>query len=397
MSNGMVQGKKIAVVTATRAEYGLLSRLIGLLHGSDEFELQLFVTGAHLLPSQGMTVNDIRKNSVPISAEIEIIDHDKQPVDIAQVAAKALSAFAKVFQTFQPDAVVLLGDRYELMGIASAALLTHTPIVHIHGGETTEGAMDEAIRHAVTKMASLHFAAAKPYAKRLIQMGEQPDRVFNVGAPGLDVISQLQPIALEQLEGFLQLALNKPVFMVTYHPVTWGDNHGLQALQALFNALDEFPQASIIWTAANTDESGEQINQQVKNWVEQKANARFVCSLGSQRYLSLLKIADVVVGNSSSGIIEAPACGAATINIGSRQQGRLKAPSIIDCHENVHDICNALNKALSTEHKALCRPELSLYGQGDSAKKMLQILSKTNFDQLKTKRFYDLDGDINAI
>lgn len=379
--------KKIAVVTATRAEFGLLSKLIQLLELSPEFELQLFVTGSHLLEAQGKTVNEIIHQGFPITQQIAILEDNQAETDLTATTAKALAEFGKAFKFHKPDAVVVLGDRYELLGICSAALLSHIPIVHLHGGEVTEGAMDEAIRHAVTKMASLHFVAADSYAQRVIQMGEQPKNVFNVGSPGLDIIKQLKPLTKTELEQFLNISLVSPLFVVTYHPVTWGSTKGKEALENVFEALEKFESATVIWTAANTDEAGVEINRLTQQWVQNtKLNARFVSSLGSLRYLSLLKQADAVIGNSSSGIIEAPALNVATVNIGERQKGRLMAKSIVQSTEKSRDIQTAIQSALEFNNWQ----NNSLYGQGNTAEKIVQVLANSDLLQAQTKTFYDL-------
>ncbi|MBN2605903.1 MAG: UDP-N-acetylglucosamine 2-epimerase (hydrolyzing) [Thiotrichales bacterium] len=391
--------RKIAVVTATRAEYGLLSHLIGLLEKHPDFELQLYVTGGHLSDEQGYTVERIRQDGHPIAAEVPILTHSEldTPFGISKTTAKALEGFALVFEQHRPDAVFVLGDRYELLGICSAALLANIPIFHLHGGEVSEGAVDDAIRHAVTKMASLHFVAAEPYRQRVIQMGEQPDTVFNVGAPGLDVIHQIDKLPLTEIETFLEMSIHSPIFLVTYHPVSWGETQGQQALENLFNTFEslktDYPDMSIIWTASNTDVGGHALNQRIQQWVvETEVNAEFVTSLGSQRYLSLMGLCDVVVGNSSSGIIEAPAVGTPTVNIGERQKGRLMADSIIQCDESTDAIIKAIQQAM----KSSTRNVTSLYGKGDTAQQILQALEKTDFDTLLPKRFYDIPYDVQS-
>lgn len=395
--------KKVAIVTATRAEYGLLSNLIKAVNAHPKFDCQLMVTGAHLVSEQGLTVEHIRASGVKISAEIPILPKttitDNESVTLSDAVAEATSGFARTFARFNPDCVVVLGDRYELLGICSAALLAHVPIVHIHGGEVTEGAMDEAIRHAVTKMAHLHFVAAEPYRQRVIQMGEQPQCVINVGAPGLDVIQTTDYLSKKELSDFLEIPLTSPLFLVTYHPVSWGETSGIAALHNLFKAIEHFPEATVIWTAANTDATGAELNQHVKQWVSTtQVNATFVCSLGSQRYLSLMKVCDVVLGNSSSGIIEAPAMGVATVNIGERQTGRLRAPSVIDCSEQQQDITQALEQSLASEFKTLTAKRVSCYGQGNSTKEMVEQLEKVLLSErgcLGVKSFYDLPLNIN--
>lgn len=391
------QVKRIAVVTATRAEFGLLSRLISLLEQSADFDCQLLVTGAHLSQEQGMTVNEIRESGNHITAEIPILDEEQMDSDeqVALITSRALAEFSKVFQQLQPDAVIVLGDRYELLGICSAALLMHVPIVHLHGGEITEGAMDDAIRHAITKMASLHFVAAEPYRKRVIQMGENPETIFNVGATGLDIIQHTDFLTKEALEQDLGIQFSKPLFLVTYHPVTLDKTSGLIGLKALFEAIENFPKATIIWTAANTDADGKILNMAVQEWADKATmNVKLVASLGSQRYLSLLKMADLVLGNSSSGIIEAPALGVPTVNIGDRQKGRLSAPSIIDCPGSSEAIQLAIKLALSEKFTSVAKKRPSIYGQGHTSQEIVSRLKQILIDEnrsLDRKTFYDMN------
>jgi UDP-N-acetylglucosamine 2-epimerase (non-hydrolysing)/GDP/UDP-N,N'-diacetylbacillosamine 2-epimerase (hydrolysing) len=387
--------KKIAIVTATRAEYGLLSGLIAAVDRNPKLELQLFVTGAHLSQEQGMTVQQIEADGWPIAEKIPILPESEAPVlSQAEAVSKAVSGFSHAFQTWQPDCVVVLGDRYELLGICSAALLNHVPIAHLHGGEVTEGAMDEAIRHAVTKLAHWHFVAAEPYRRRVIQMGEQPGSVFNVGAPGLDVIQKNAFLSKGALSNSLEMPLDAPIFLVTYHPVSWDETSGVTVLENLFKAIERFPNASVVWTAANTDASGATLNQAVQRWIKETTlNAKFFTSLGSQRYLSLMREADVVLGNSSSGIIEAPAIGTPTVNIGERQAGRLRALSIIDTDETVEGIVTGVEKALSSTMQATAATKPSCYGQGDTAEQISLLLAKLLNQPFRlAKSFYDLEG-----
>lgn len=381
--------KKIAVVTATRAEYGILSQLISRLEEHPTIQCQLMVTGAHLLEEQGKTINLIKENGHKITSTIEILDGQQLDTNLAtaKAAAKALAGFSEAFYSLSPDAVVVLGDRYELLGICSAALLMQIPIVHLHGGELTEGAMDEAIRHAVTKMAHLHFVAAEPYKKRVIQLGEQPGRVFNVGALGVDLIKKLDFLSLNKLETDLEIKIGSLLFVVTYHPATWEEEDVKKSLQNIFLALENFSEATIVWTGANTDAKGLQINKMVQDWIKNTdLNIVFVTSLGSLRYLSLLNYAHLVIGNSSSGIIEAPALKTPTIDIGTRQKGRLKAKSVFSASNNEQDIVAKIQLGLSFSSWK----NNSLYGEGNTVDKMVKIITTTNFKQIKTKAFYDL-------
>jgi len=383
--------KKICVVTGTRAEYGLLTNVMREIKASTQLKLQLVACAAHLSERHGMTVNQIVSDGFKVDARVEMLGESDDRLAMAKAVAKGVAGFAEAYEALQPDCVLLLGDRYEILAAAQSALLMNIPIAHIHGGEVTEGAVDEAIRHAITKMATLHFTAAEPYRQRVIQMGEQPDRVFNVGAPGLDVINTMPRLTKEALEKELNLNFNRPVCLVTYHPVTWGDDSGLQALNDLFLALESFSEATVIWTGANADAQGQQINALVEQWIAGSAlAAKFVTSLGSQRYLSLMAIADVVIGNSSSGIIEAPATGTSTVNIGTRQQGRLRSPSVIDCHDDKESMIEAIQTALSPEFQHVAQQKQSVYGSGQTAQRITETLTAFEFDRITGKAFYDL-------
>ena len=384
--------KKICVVTGTRAEYGLLSNVMKEIHKHPKLNLQIVACAAHLSKEQGMTVNQIIDDGFQVDARVEMLDEcDSAHLAMAKAVARGVSGFADVYESLKPTCVLLLGDRYEILAAAQTALLMDIPIAHIHGGEVTEGAVDEAIRHAITKMASLHFTAAEAYRNRVIQMGELPETVFNVGAPGLDVIHQIDKIKRNELEKDLGVTLTDPLLLVTYHPVTWDKNKGMAALTDLFHALEKWGKATVIWTGANADEQGQQINQLVKSWVEATSvNAKFVTSLGSKRYLSLMAIADALVGNSSSGIIEAPAMGVPTVNIGRRQQGRLRAASIIDCEADEVSIAQALEKALSTSFKVIAKQKKSLYGSGKIAQLICEKLADFSFSEKIGKPFYDI-------
>ncbi|WP_319557815.1 UDP-N-acetylglucosamine 2-epimerase [Thiomicrorhabdus sp.] len=389
--------KKICVVTGTRAEYGLLYQTLRELQAHPNAELQLVVCAAHLSEQFGMTVQQIETDGFEISARVETLnpldDQDPQK-QVALSVARGIGSFAEAFRRLQPDVILLLGDRYEIFAAAQTALFLHYPLAHIHGGEVTSGAIDDALRHAITKMAHLHFVAAEPYRKRVIQLGELPERVFNVGAPGLDLISRIDYRNRQQLSNDLQLDLGDektPIFLVTYHPVTWGESSGIEAVHNLFAALEAFPQARIIWTGSNADAQGAQLQTLINDWASATdLHVKTVSSLGSQRYLSLMKVATLVLGNSSSGIIEAPAMGTATVNIGSRQDGRLKAPSVIDCSESPKAITEAITLAMGDAHQAVSKTRPSLYGQGDSAHLIVETLLSADLKKLTNKPFYDL-------
>ena len=383
--------KKVCVVTGTRAEYGLLSNLLKEINQHASLTLQLIVCAAHLSPKHGMTIEQILADGFSIDAKVEMLGESDSDMAIAQSVAKGIIGFSTAFDQLSPDIVLVLGDRYEILAASETALLMKIPLGHIHGGEVTEGAMDDAIRHAITKMATLHFVAAEAYRTRVIQMGEQPQSVFNVGAPGLDLIQSINYLSKNQLEFDLQIKLNTPIFLVTYHPVTWGSDSGLGALKNLFKALERFPQATVIWTSANADATGNELNRLIQDWCQETyLSTKFVSSLGSQRYLSLMKLADIVIGNSSSGIIEAPALGVPTVNIGKRQKGRLRSPSVIDCDESEEQIQLAIVQAMSKPFKAIIKASKPAYGKGRAASKIIKILKSYDFNRDISKPFYDL-------
>jgi UDP-hydrolysing UDP-N-acetyl-D-glucosamine 2-epimerase len=314
---------------------------------------------------------------------------------VALSASQVLAGVAGALVQLQPDVLVLLGDRYELLAAAQAAVLARVPIAHIHGGEATEGAIDDAIRHAVTKLSHWHFAAAEPYAERIRQMGEAPSRVWNVGAPAMDNIAALEPVPKEALEAFLGLRLRTPTFLVTYHPVTMEADGGLSAMQALLTALDA-GDGSIVITGANADPGASAIRERLQNF----ANARpgrvaLIESLGARRYLSLMGHVDAVVGNSSSGLLEAPAVGVPTVDIGPRQQGRLRAPSVLHCGESAAEIRQALDTALSPQHRAIAVRRESPYGRPGAARRIIDQLSTLELG-LGAKPFVDRPVAVGA-
>lgn len=382
--------RKIAIVTGTRAEYGLLFWLMREVDSDPGLELQLIVTGMHLSPEFGLTHQQIEKDGFTIDAKVEMLLSSDTPVGITKSVGLGVIGFADAYEKLNPDIVVLLGDRYEILAAAQAALFMRIPVGHIHGGETTEGAFDESVRHAITKMAQWHFVTADPHAKRVIQMGEDPSRVFNFGAPGLDHIQHMQWMSRAELEESLGIALKDPVFLVTYHPVTLGDQNPVEMLNEFLRALEQFPDATIIITYPNSDTGGRALIERIKQWVEQNpTRARAFTSLGQKRYLSLMKEVDLVVGNSSSGLIETPAFQKATVNIGDRQKGRLRSDSVIDCQENTTAIVNAIQKALSPEFQQQVSQAKSMYGTGNTGLNIKNTLCEVNL--AVRKPFFDIE------
>ncbi|MGK2742612.1 UDP-N-acetylglucosamine 2-epimerase [Tepidicaulis sp. LMO-SS28] len=386
----MTAERRIAVVTGSRAEYGLLHRLIGLLHRNPAAALQLVVTGTHLSPAHGLTVREIEEDGFPIAAKVDLELGADDAVGIAAAMGRGLAGFGAAFAQLRPDLVVVLGDRFEMLAAAEAAMLARLPIAHIHGGEASEGQIDEAIRHALTKMAHFHFVAADPYRRRVIQMGEEPARVFNVGAPGLDLLLEEEEVAPERILGTLGIEGEGPLFLVTYHPVTLEERAERDA-EALTCALDAFPEARIVFTGVNADTSGYEIEAALQAYVARHpGRAALVTSLGRKRYASVLRAADAVIGNSSSGIIEAPIAGTPTVNIGPRQQGRLRAPSVIDCNAETPTIRDAIARALSGEMRSIAARKETPYGAGGASQRIHDLLLSLPLEGVLMKRFYEM-------
>lgn len=380
--------RRIAFFTSTRAEYGLLRPVMAEVASRPGLSLQTIVAGTHLSAEYGETWREIAADGFSIDARINMRVQTDNAVGIAASAALALTGTAEALARLQPDVMVLLGDRYELLAAAQAAVLARIPIAHIHGGEATAGAIDDSIRHAITKLAHLHFPAAQAYAERILQMGESPDRVWTVGAPAMDNIGSLDPVPLETLEAFIGMPLRSPAFLVTYHPVTLSVDGGLAAMEALLTALDERA-GSIVITGTNADPGADPIRKALQAFTHANAGrVTMVESLGARRYLSMMQHVDAVVGNSSSGLLEAPAVGVPTVDIGARQRGRLRAPSVIHCEEAVSSIRQALDTALTAEHRQLAARRDSPYGHPGAAKRIVDVLQIVAIDTL-CKPFVD--------
>jgi GDP/UDP-N,N'-diacetylbacillosamine 2-epimerase (hydrolysing) len=383
--------RKICVVTGTRAEYGLLYWLMKEIQSDESLEMQLIVTGMHLSPEFGLTYKEIEKD-FSINKKIEMLLSSDTSIGISKSMGLAQISFAEAYNDLQPDIVVLLGDRYEILSAASAAMIARIPIAHLHGGETTEGAFDEAIRHAITKMSHLHFTAAVDYRNRVIQLGESPDRVFNVGGMGIENIKRLQLLNKADFEKAINFKLATKNLLVTFHPVTLENSTSNGQFQHLLNALDELHETHIIFTKANSDTDGRIINQMIDDYVSVHSDKSIAfTSMGQLRYLSALQFMDAVVGNSSSGLAEAPSFKIATINIGDRQKGRLKAESVLDCEPNKHDIQQAIQAIYTTRFKMKLEKVTNPYGDGFASKKIVETLKSAHIEQLIKKSFYDID------
>jgi len=383
--------KRICIVTATRAEYGLLKPLMHKLQESDRFELQVVVTGAHLSPEFGLTYRLIEADGFRIDEKVEMLLSSDTPTGIVKSMGVAQMGFADLFNRFTPDAVVLLGDRYEMLAIAASATIFTIPIIHLHGGEITEGAYDDSIRHAISKLSAFHFTSTEEYRRRLIQMGENPAKVYNVGAIGLDNIIDIPLLTREELEENLGIKLKKYNFQVTFHPETLSDMSSEEQFEILLQAITQQEDSYFIFTKANADTNGRIINQMIDQFViENSTIASAYTSLGSLRFLSAVKICDAIVGNSSSGIIEAPSLGTATINIGDRQRGRTQASSVLNCNVELNDIISCFKTVKDSVFKKSVLDIRNPYGQGGTSDKIVQILSQLEWDNLKIKKFHNI-------
>lgn len=383
--------KKICIVTATRAEYGLLKPLMHKLQESDEFELQIVATGAHLSPEFGLTYRFIEADGFTIEDKVEMLLSSDTPTGIVKSMGLAQIGFADIFNRLSPDAIIILGDRYEMLSIASAAAIFTIPIIHLHGGEITEGAYDDAIRHAISKLSAVHFTSTEEYRQRLIQMGEQPTQVHNVGAIGLDNIVDLPLLSREELENSLGITFKKYNYQVTFHPETLSDISSEEQFDILLQAIRQQKDSYFIFTKANADTNGRIINQMIDQFVaENNTISSAYSSLGSLRFLSTVKICDAIVGNSSSGIIEAPSLGTATINIGGRQRGRTQANSVVNCQVDLEEILETFQKITDSTFKRSLKRIQNPYGQGGTSDKIVQALSLVDFKDLKIKKFHNI-------
>ena len=382
--------RKICVVTSTRAEYGLLYWLLKEISADSELKLQLIVTGMHLSPEFGLTYKEIEKE-FKIDKKIEILSSSHTSLDICAEMARVYEKFAPALAELKPDILVLLGDRYEIFGVAGVASIMQIPIAHIHGGETTQGAFDEAFRHSITKMSHIHFAATNEYANRIIQLGEDPNRVFNVGGTSIENIKKLNLLSKEEFEKSIKFKLAKKNILITFHPATLENSSAREQFNELLNALDELEETNFIFTKANSDTDGDVINKMIDECVSknpQKAVA--FASLGQLRYLSAIKFVDIVLGNSSSGLLEVPSFKKATINIGDRQKGRARASSVIDVRPIKEEILAAIKRAYSKEFEQTLKDTINPYDGGNPSKKMVKILKEIKLDGILKKKFYDI-------
>lgn len=386
--------RKICVVTGTRAEFGLLRWLMGEIQNHPELVLQVVATGMHLSPEFGSTYREIEEAGFEIGARVEMLLSSDTNTAVTKSMGLGVIGFADAYERLAPDIVVVLGDRFEIFAATSAAMIAGLPVAHLHGGETTEGAFDEAIRHSITKMSHLHFVAADEYRQRVIQLGEHPDRVFNVGGMGIDAIKRIKLLNREELERSLELSFGERNLLVTFHPVTLeGSASSAAQMRELLEALNTLENTTLIFTMPNADTGGRELSAMVREFALTHPNAHVYTSLGQLRYFSCLAQIDGVVGNSSSGLLEAPAFHIGTVDIGDRQKGRLKAKSVIDCSADRKFIKTALNTLYSTEFQSTLVSVSNPYGNGGASEAIVKVLAEYPLGTIRKKQFYNLSAN----
>lgn len=381
--------KKICIITGSRAEWGLLRRLAAMVKSHERMELQIIATNMHLSPEFGLTYKEIERDGFRIDRQVEMLLSGDSPAATSKSIGLATIGFADAYRDLEPDLIIILGDRYEMLSAATAALIFRIPIAHLHGGEITEGAYDDAIRHAITKMSHLHFTSTEEHKGRVVQMGEQPGRVFNVGAIGIDNIRHTSLMSKEEIEHSLNgFRLDRNTILVTFHPVTMQQNTAEGQTNELLYALDSLPEARVIFTMPNSDTEGRVIMTLIKEWCERNTDrAVWFNSLGSRRYLSALQYVGAVVGNSSSAIIEVPSFGIPSLNIGDRQKGRTRAMSVVDCTPIREDIVKNLRAIIGREPIQVENP----YEKPNTAQRIIDTIAKVDWEKLTDKKFYDRD------
>ena len=383
--------RKICVVTGSRAEYGLLSRLMRAIQSDIELQLQVIATNMHLSPEFGLTYKDIERDGFRIDKKVQMLLSSDTANATTKSVGLATIGFADAYEDLQPDQIVVLGDRFEILAAVSAALFYKIPVAHLHGGEITEGAYDDCIRHAITKMSHLHFTSTEAYRQRVIQLGEQPERVFYVGAIGVENTKRILPLAKKELEDSIHFSLGGKSMLVTYHPVTLENHTAASQCQNLLDALDEFPDYKVIFTLPNSDTDGRILIQMIQDYVAvHSERCMSVPSLGLKRYLSALRYVDAVVGNSSSGIIEVPSFGIPTLDIGDRQKGRIASDSVVHCGTDKREIVDGLKIALSREQKDKAKRCLNPYDKENTTQAILDVIKHYPLDNLVHKSFYNI-------
>ena len=382
--------KKICVITGTRAEYGLLRWVMEGIKLSNILDLQIITTGMHLSSKFGFTYTEIEKDGFKIDKKVEMLLSSDTDTGIAKSTGLGIVSISDALDDLKPDLVLILGDRFEIFSAATAAMIKKIPIAHLHGGEATEGLIDEPIRHSITKMSHLHFVSTEEYKKRVIQLGEQPKNVFSVGGFGIDSINKIKLLTKKELEKSIDFNFGTRNLLVTFHPVTLERGTSKNQMKELLRSLNALKNTKIIFTMPNADTDSAILFQLIEEYVNSNSNSKVFTSLGQLNYLSCLKYVDGVVGNSSSGLLEVPSFKKGTINIGDRQRGRIKAKSIIDCEPKHKSISKAINTLYSKEFKDTLNNIISPYGNGGASKKVITILEKLSYQNLLKKRFYDL-------
>ena len=387
--------RKVCVITGTRAEYGLLYWVIKGLDDDPEVELQIIATGMHLSPEFGLTYKNIEQDGFEINSKVEMLLSSDTSVGISKSIGLGVIGFAESFDTLKPDIAIVLGDRFEVLAASVAATIGRIPLAHCHGGEATEGLIDEPIRHSVTKMSHVHFTATEEYRKRVIQLGESPATVFNVGALGIENINKLDLLDRPAFEEAINFKLNKRNLLVTYHPVTLETATAEEQFKNLLEALDDLQETNLIFTKPNADSDGRVIIDLIDEFVaENKDKAIAFTSLGQLRYLSALKYMDGVVGNSSSGLIEAPSFKIGTVNIGDRQKGRIRGESVIDCEPSVTSIKGAIDHLYDQKFKELLVNIVNPYGEGNPSEKIIDTLKSVRLENILKKSFYNIPFEL---
>ncbi len=385
--------RKICVVTGTRAEYGLLSRLMRMIKESQITHLQLIATNMHLSPKFGNTYTEIEKDGFTIDCKVPIIDEGdgNDSLSIVLEMSRGLKGYAEAYRDLKPDMLLILGDRYEMLAAATAAMIMRIPIAHISGGAISEGAFDDAIRHSITKMSQLHFTEAEDYRRRVIQLGEQPERVFNVGALGVENIKKIPLMNKDEIEKEIDFQIDNKTILVTYHPVTLGSRTAKDDIEDFIAALEERKDLRIIFTMPNSDNGSQFIVDAIILFVQENANrAKVYKSLGVVRYLSVMRQVAAVVGNSSSGLVEVPSFGKPTLNIGDRQKGRLAADSVLNCATDKTSILEGLDTVLSDDFKLKAAKTTNPYEMENTAEEVFKVISTYPLEQLNQKHFYDI-------
>ena len=382
--------RKICVITGSRAEYGLLRWVMQGIKDHPDLTLQLIVTGMHLSKDFGTTVDEIENDGFKVDFKVEILDNNDSAVGIAGAMSRGLSGVAIALDNLKPDLVLVLGDRYEIFVSVAAALVAKIPVAHIHGGELTIGAYDDAFRHAITKMSHLHFVATQEYKNRVIQLGENPNSVFLVGGLGIETIKNLKLLDQEELEKALNVKFKKKSLLITFHPTTLDEQTPRAQMQELLNAVDKLSNVTLIFTLPNADTGGREIIKMIHDYVCKNPNAYAFSSLGQLKYLSCIAQVNGVVGNSSSGILEVPSFKKGTVNIGDRQKGRIRTTSVIDCETNVKSILESVDILFSVEFNRMLNLTINPYDLGGASAKIIDVVNSVNLNQITKKTFYDL-------